>query len=495
MGRYNSGMELNHENCYRALSTRDARFDGIFFVGVTTTGIYCRPVCPTRTPRSERCRFFPSAAAAEHEGFRPCLRCRPELAPGRATVDAVGRVARAASSRIEAGALNGDGSLEDLADEFGLSSRQLRRVLKQELGVSPVQLAQTHRLLLAKQLLTETRLPIIRVAFASGFDSLRRFNTVFQKHYRMPPSRFRKSLEAAPDEEPLRLQVAYRPPLAWGTLLQFLSRRAITGAEWVSGDGYARTVAYGPHKGWLRVTPGRAPNTLSVEFAPALAPVLAPLLARVRHLFDLNARPDVIATHLGGDERIGLAVGRCPGLRVPGAFSGFDFAWRAILNQRISVLAATTVARRLATEFGEAIETPFPELTRLAPTPERIAEVEMDDLARLGMTRDRARTIKALAGAVADGRLRLEPGADPEATTDRLMSMPGIGEWTAQTIAMRSLGWPDAFPHGDLGLLRGLGETSPAKLRAIAEPWRPWRSYAVMHIWNGLDAPPTSKES
>jgi AraC family transcriptional regulator of adaptative response / DNA-3-methyladenine glycosylase II len=477
-------MELNHEVCYRALATRDARFDGLFFVGVTTTRIYCRPICPARTPRRDRCRFFPGAAAAEREGFRPCLRCRPELAPGRSPVDAVGRVARAAAARIEAGALNDGGSLEGLADELGLSSRQLRRVMRQELGVAPVQLAQTHRLLLAKQLLTETRLPIIEVALASGFESLRRFNALFRSHYRLTPSRFRRSLEPAPSGEPLRLRLSYRPPLAWTELLRFLGNRALTGVEQVSGTSYSRTVEMGTHRGWLTVAPAAVPNTLAVEFSASLAPALAPLLARLRHLFDLNARPDVIASHLGDDEWIGAAVGRCPGLRVPGSFDGFELAWRAILGQRISVRAATVLARRCVAEFGAPIETPNPQLDRLAPGAERLAAAEVEELARLGMTRARARSIQALARAVADGRLRLAPGSDPEATIEQLREFPGVGEWTAQYIAMRALGWPDAFPHGDLGLLRALGESSPARLRALAEAWRPWRSYAAMHLWN-----------
>ncbi len=488
-------MELDHERCYRALSTRDARFDGLFFVGVTTTGIYCRPVCTARTPGSDRCRFFSSAAAAEQEGFRPCLRCRPELAPGHSPIDAVSRVARAAAARIEAGALNNGGSLEDLATEFDLSSRQLRRVIQRELGVPPIRLAQTHRLLLAKQLLTETRLPIIKVAFASGFESLRRFNALFLSHYRMPPSRFRRNGEAAsPEGEPLRLRVGYRAPLAWDTLMRFFAGRAMLGVEWISGDTYARTVAIGPHRGWFSVSPVVGTNSLAVEFSATLAPALAPLLSRVRHLFDLNARPDVIAEHLGSDPKLGLSLSRNPGLRVPGSFSGFDQAWRTILGQRISVRAATTVAQRLTTLFGEPIETPYPELNGLAPSPERLADANLDQLAGLGMSRDRAQSIQTLSRAVADGRLRLEPGADPEATVAQLKEFRGIGEWTVQVIAMRALGWPDAFPDGDLGLLKGLGASSSAQLRTMAEAWRPWRSYAAMHAWNAHPAHAPTKQ-
>jgi AraC family transcriptional regulator of adaptative response / DNA-3-methyladenine glycosylase II len=479
-------MEIDDERCYRALATRDARFDGLFFVGVTTTRVYCRPVCAARTPMRERCRFFADAAAAERSGFRPCLRCRPELAPGRSPMDAVGRVARLAAARIEAGALNDGGSLEDLARELGLGVRQLRRAVRSELGVAPVELAQTHRLLLAKRLLTETGLPIIDVAFASGFDSLRRFNASFRSRYRTTPSQVRRSRGAAPAGETLRLRLAYRPPLAWAELLRFLAGRAIDGVERVEGASYSRTAAIGEHRGWLKVGPAGASDALDVEFTAALAPAIAPLLARLRHLFDLNARPDAIAAHLGGDARIGPAVSRLPGLRVPGAFDGFEAAWRAVLGQRISVRAATTLARRLAAEFGEPIATPDPALDRLTPSPARLAEAGPEALTRLGVIRGRALAIRALARAVADGRLRLEPGTDPEAAIERLKEIPGIGEWTAQVVALRALGWPDAFPHGDLGLLRGLGEPSAARVRALAEAWRPWRAYAVMYVWNGL---------
>jgi AraC family transcriptional regulator of adaptative response / DNA-3-methyladenine glycosylase II len=482
-------MELNQDICYRALSTRDSRFDGLFFVGVKSTGIYCRPICPTRTPRRESCRFFPSAAAAERHGFRPCLRCRPELAPGRSPIEAGGQVARHAAARIEAGALNNGGSLDQLAREVGLSARQLRRIVRQELGVSPVELAQTHRLLLAKQLLTETPLPVTEVAFASGFSSVRRFNALFQSHYRLSPSRFRRSVDGDSAGAPVRLRLSYRPPLAWGRLLGFLNARTIAGVEAVNGASYIRTVAIGQSRGWLKVSPHPAPNSLAVEFAPALTPVLAQLLPRLRHLFDLNARPDLIAEHLSADPRVGRFVREQPGLRIPGAFSGFEMACRAILGQRISVRSATTLARRLAAEFGDAIETPDPALSRLSPTPERLAAVEPEALRRLGITRERAHAITALARAVADGELRLEPGVDPESAIGRLKEFPGIGEWTAHAIAMRALAWPDAFPHGDLGLLRGLGEDSATRLRTAAEAWRPWRAYAAMHVWNAFAQP------
>lgn len=483
-------MNLDADVCYRALAARDARFDGLFFVGVTTTRIYCRPVCTARTPGRDRCRFFVNAAAAERAGFRPCLRCRPELAPGHAPVDATSRLAHAAAARIAAGALNEGGGIEALAGELGLSSRQLRRALRQQLGVSPVELAQTHRLLLAKQLLTETRLPVIEVAFASGFASVRRFNALFRSHYRLTPSRLRKTRGEADGRGALRLRLAYRPPLAWAELLRFLGDRALAGVECVTGDSYARTVALGKHRGWVRVGPDGGRNALAVELSASLTPVLPALLARLRHLFDLDARPDVIASHLAGDPRLGPLVRACPGLRVPGAFDGFELALRAVLGQQVSVRAATTLAGRVAAAFGEPVETPLACLNRLSPGPRRLASAATGELTALGVTARRAETIRALARAVAAGELRLEPGPAPEATVARLVRLPGVGEWTASYVAMRALRWPDAFPHGDLGLGKGLGGLSPSRLCRAAEGWRPWRAYAAMHVWHGAGAGP-----
>ena len=481
-------MGLDHDRCYRALTTRDARFDGVFFVGVTTTGVYCRPVCTARTPRSDRCRFFARAAAAEQAGFRPCLRCRPELAPGNSPLEAVGRIAQAAAMKIDRGALDGRGCLESLASELGVGSRQLRRAVTRELGVSPVRLAQTRRLLLAKQLLTETRLPITEVALASGFESLRRFNASFRAHYRLAPRQLRKSSSDTPPGEPLRLRIGYRPPLAWDELLRFLAARAIAGVEHISRQTYARSVAIDERQGWLRVSPSERGNALSVEFSDSLAPVVGLLLARLRHQFDLAARPDTIAEHLSKDRRIGAAVRRTPGLRVPGAFDGFELSWRAVLGQQVSVRAATTWAGRFVRSFGAAIDSPISQLTHLSPSPERIADTKTSRLRQIGITTQRAESIRAMARSVAGGLLRLEPGVDVEQTIGQLVELPGIGPWTAQYIAMRALGWPDAFPESDLGLKRGLNETSSACIRTVAEAWRPWRSYAVMHIWHQLSA-------
>jgi AraC family transcriptional regulator, regulatory protein of adaptative response / DNA-3-methyladenine glycosylase II len=475
-------MKINDETCYRALVARDTRFDGLFYVGVTTTGIYCRPICTARTPLPGRCRFFSNSALAEQEGFRPCLRCRPELAPGHAPVDAVPRMARAAARRIEAGALNDGRGLERLAEDLGTSTRQLRRAVRREFGVSPVELAQTQRLLLAKQLLTESNLPIIRVAFASGFDSVRRFNALFRSHYRLTPTRMRRATTKNAGDC-VRLTLAYRPPLAWSELMRFLKGRATQGVEEVEGNAYTRTAVVGDHQGWLKVRPNAGRNTLCIEVATSLVPALPEVLARVKSLFDLNARPDVIASHLADDARLGCVAATCPGLRVPGAFDGFELAVRAILGQRVSVTAATSLAGRLVGRLGEPIETPVPALHRLFPSPARLASVEESELRSLGISGARAATISAIARAVLGRQIDLEPSPDPEAVIAKLQELPGIGDWTAQYIAMRALRWPDAFPAGDLGLLKAMGERSVQRLRDAGEAWRPWRAYAAMYLW------------
>ncbi len=510
---------------YRALTSRDPRFDGVFFVGVTSTGIYCRPICPVRTPQQKNCRFFASAEAAEKASFRPCLRCRPELAPGHAPVDQAHRVAHLLAQRIDEGRVDEGVGLEEIAEQFQLSSRQLRRIVQQELGVSPIELLQTRRLLLAKQLLTETTLPVTEIAFASGFSSLRRFNDAFQRQYRMPPTRLRRkaaaptpsaagwpptsgrrlsaldsaagtavrrsaaTLCAATENEEARtatLQLAYRPPYDWAGMLAFLDARKIRDVEHVdlASGAYLRTVRLGRQTGWIRVTQTPQRNTLSVEFPRSLMPVLPTLLGRLRHLFDLTARPDVISEHLAKDRLLGRGVKQRPGLRVPGAFDGYEMALRAVLGQQITVKAATTIAGRFAEAFGKKIETPFPELTRLTPLPEQVAKADVSAIARLGIIRTRAHTLLALARAFQAGTLRIDAGADPEAAVAQLRTIPGIGPWTAHYIAMRGLRWPDAFPKEDIALRQRLGGVTAKEADALSQAWRPWRSYAVLHLWN-----------
>ncbi len=473
-------MNYDTEHCYQALLTHDPRFDGVFYVGVSTTGIYCRTVCTAKTPRRDRCTFYPSAAAAEHAGFRPCLRCRPELAPGNARIDAVSRLAAAVADRIEDGDTT-DLSFSEIAAELGVSDRHLRRVVEREFGVTPIELAQTQRLLLAKRLLTDTDMSVIDVAFASGFSSLRRFNALFKERYRLNPTDLRKSRTTEVQRESFFCELAYRPPFDWNSLLDFLGRRTVGGVEAVDGNRYLRTVSIGKYTGWIAVAPMDEKPALKVEISTSLAPALRQVLARVKRLFDLTAAPSVIA------ERLGDLASAHPGLRVPGAFDGFEVAVRAILGQQVSVKAATTLAGRFSQAFGAPIETKFEALNRLTPTPQTVASLKVENLTTLGILETRARSIQALAGAVAAGELTLEPRADVEATIEKLLSLPGIGDWTAQYIGMRALAWPDAFPHGDLGIVTALNQTNKKRVLELAEAWRPWRAYAAMHLWKSLE--------
>lgn len=472
-------MELDFNSCYQALLTHDVRFDGAFFVAVSTTGIYCRTVCMARTPRPENCTFHRSAAAAERAGFRPCFRCRPECAPGNAHIDSINRLAAAAAARIEDGALH-DRSIADLAAELHVSDRHLRRAVETEFGISPVELAQSHRLHLARRLLVDSDLPIAEVAFASGFSSLRRFNALFKERYGSTPGEFRTARSHKAASETLTGEIAYQAPFDLDSLLGFLTLRTSSGVEAVEGARYLRTVRLGKHQGWVVVQPAVSKAVMRVELSASLTPVLPAVFARVKRLFDLGSNTGLIA------ERLGELAAPHPGLRVPGAFDGFEMAVRAILGQQISVKAATTLARRFAAAFGEPIETPFPELTRLSPSADRMAGSELDQLCELGITSARGKSILALAKAVAEGGIKLEPGVDIERTMAKLKELPGIGEWTAQYIAMRALSWPDAFPHTDLGIYRALGESNPKRVLERAEAWRPWRSYAAMHLWKGL---------
>jgi len=478
-------MDLTPDQCYQAMLTRDARFDGRFFVAVKTTRIYCRPICRVKTPMRKNCRFFTHAAAAEVAGYRPCKRCRPEIAPGASPMDISSQLARLTAYHIGQDFL-AEHSLSDLAAKLGVTDRQMRRVFHDEFGVSPVEFWQTQRLLLAKQLLTDTTMSVTSVALASGFHSLRRFNALVKERYRLAPTQFRKHLRAASSKtaSDISLCLAYRPPLDWKGLLGFFSQRAIPHVEAVQDDAYFRTVRLKRQdrefNGYIQVRHEAAKQTLSVRVSIELLPVCAVILERVKHLFDLHADPLVIAAALGP-----LAKGRL-GLRVPGTFDGFEIAVRAILGQQISVAAARTLAGRLALRFGSPLSTPIPALTHLFPTPQRIARATVDDIGKLGIIRTRARTLIALAREVASDRLLLEPGRRIEEVLRQLRELPGVGEWTAQYIAMRALSWPDAFPHADLGIRKALQGATPAKVLQIAEKWRPWRAYAALHLWMSL---------
>ena len=463
--------------CQRALDARDARFDGLFYVGIVTTGIYCRPTCPSRRAVPDHRRFFQSAAAAEHAGFRPCLRCRPELAPGATLIDAVSRLASTAAQRIAAGALNGR-SVADLAMELGVGERHLRRALRRELGVSPVELAQTHRLLLAKRLLAETTLSVTDIAFASGFESLRRFNVSFRERYGMSPSAMRRpsprGSRRGPAGDLLRMTLAYRPPLAWDALVAFLGREATPGVEVVEGSRYGRTLRLGGRSGVFFAENSPAESQVNVDLSPSLLPALMPLLARLRQLFDLDAQPTVVDAHL---ERGGLAalVRKRRGVRLPGAFDGFETGLRALLHG--------PAARRVTEALGELIDTGIATLHLLSPGAERVAEAGVSGLVEIGVPRKRAEAVLAFSRAVSGGALRLEPGSDVDSTYRALMEIDGFDERLATTIVMRALYWPDAFPASDPALQEAAGVATPRALQARAEKWRPWRAYAALHLW------------
>ncbi len=472
-------MDLDFESSYQALSSRDSRFDGLLYVGVASTGIYCRTVCNSRRPLRRNCTFYGNRAAAEQAGFRPCLRCRPELAPGNALVDSRNRLAVVLSRRIEEGALN-EMDVPALAAEMGISDRHLRRVIQDEFGVSPNKLLETQRLLTAKLLLTDTALPITEVAFASGFSSLRRFNDAFKVNYRLNPTQFRRGSGAAKAGSPFVFHLAYRPPLDWDGLLNFLSRRLYAGVEAIRDDSYLRTVRLGGRTGWIRVRPGKNRNAVCVELSPELGRAIPSVLMRVRRLFDLGAEPERISTRLG---KIAL---KCPGMRLPGAFDGYEIAIRAVLGQQISVKAATTIAGRFAAAYGEPVQMPFPDLQFLMPTAERVAKVSESTMMRIGVTAARARTLLGVSKAMEKAPNLLEPGADVEAAMARIKALPGIGEWTAQYLGMRAFSWPDAFPATDLGIRKALGLEDERRIIAHAEGWRPWRGYAAMHLWRTL---------
>ncbi|MCW5935963.1 MAG: helix-turn-helix domain-containing protein [Fimbriimonadaceae bacterium] len=459
--------------CYAAILAHDRRFDGVFFTGVVTTGIYCRPVCPVRPPKPENCTFYRTAAEAEAHGFRPCLRCRPELAPGRSDVEAVGRLAASARLLIENGFLD-EGSLADLADALGVTPRHLLRAVRREYGVRPIDLAQTRRLLTAKRLLTDTDLPVGEVALASGFKSLRRFNDLFATRYRLKPTEIRRGKR--PRAETLTCRLRCREPFEWERMLAFFSARALSGIE-VVGQAYSRTVSIAGATGWVRLE-RTEPGEVQVAVSATLASVLQRVLGRIRYLFDLEADVETISKALGG-----LAAD-FPGLRVPGSFDPFETAVRIVVGQQVSVAGARTIANRMAARYGEPVETGEPGLDQLFPSPATIAELDPAEIQTLGMPHARAKTIQALAAAVESGDLDLRPHRDPEASLAALSALPGIGPWTVQLIAMRCLGWPDAFPASDLGVLRALGLKSAAECERLAESWRPWRSYALMHLWN-----------
>jgi AraC family transcriptional regulator of adaptative response / DNA-3-methyladenine glycosylase II len=494
---------------YRALLARDARLDGHLFVGVTSTGVYCRPICRVRTPRRENCRFFDTPAQAEAAAFRPCLKCRPEIAPGSglawSVMDASRTLARQATQWLDAHAGDGDGADGDaavgvaaLARRLGVSDRHLRRIFAAEHGVTPLQYLQTRRLLLAKQLLTDSDLPVSQVAFASGFRSLRRFNAAFAGNYRLSPTRLRRD---APDATPTERDgicatLAYREPFDRATLLRFLGQRAIAGVEHVDALRVRRSVRaglWGAHAGWVEVEFMPSRPQVRLCFAPTLARRAGGLIAAVRRWLDLDADPLAIDAALAG-----LPGGA--GLRLPGGFDAFELSVRAILGQQVTVAAARTLARRLVDRFGEPVATPWPEVQRAFPAPEALADAAggaesiAAELGALGIIRSRGAAIVAVAHAWPEIAPLARPHAAPEPLIARLRAIPGVGPWTASYVAMRALGWVDAFPPGDVAVLNALGLPRGARAEREAEQrsqaWRPWRAYAVLKLWNSLEPTP-----
>jgi AraC family transcriptional regulator, regulatory protein of adaptative response / DNA-3-methyladenine glycosylase II len=478
-------MDLDSNACYRAVRARDRRFDGRFFVGITSTHIYCRPICTARPAKRDNMRFYSNAAAAEGAGFRPCLRCRPERAPGLAPVDAVSRLVGAAMAGIEEHALS-SARVGDLAASLGVSDRHLRRVTEAELGVSPIELAQTQRLLLAKRLLRETNLSQTDIAFASGFGSVRRFNALFKSRYGLSPRAVRGRTI---DTDTLNVQLEFRPPLAWESLLEYLRLRAIPGVEMTDATHYRRTVAIGTAKGWIAVSMHEGGSALNLEISPSLTPVIGAVIGRVKQLCDLGAAPDSVGKVLKEDEILAPTVRRLPGLRVAGAFDGFELAVRSVLGQQVSVKGASTIAGRWVSAFGEPIVTPYESLNRVSPSAERMSEVAAGELAALGMVGMRARCLAGLAQAVAQRKIVLSYASNVEEQIETLMSLPGIGHWTANYIAMRALHWPDAFPTGDLVLMRA-ANSNQRQLQQRSEAWRPWRAYAAHYLWQSIGVAP-----
>lgn len=516
---------LDPEACERARLSRDPRFDGRFFIGVVTTGVYCRPICPVQPPRAENVRYFPSAAAAAESGLRPCLRCRPESSPGTPAWSGTSATVSRALRLIAEGALD-EGTVAGLSSRLGIGPRHLSRLFHRHLGASPLAVAKTRRLHFAKKLIDETDLSMADVAFSAGFGSVRRFNDVVRDTYGRSPTQLRRRGTRrpqgdAPCDDALVLRLSYRPPFDWDALLSFLASRAIPGVEVVHGRCYRRVIRWGDSRGTLAVRPLEGSPTRKNELELRLRfpdpHALSAIVERVRRMFDLGADPEEISTHLARDPGLAPWVRARPGLRLPGAWDGFELAVRGILGQQVTVRGASTLAGRLVQAFGEPFGEPFGKpLTPgppcgderrageaspgdetpgwLFPAPEVLATAE---LTRIGLPGARAAAITHLARAVAEGDLRFDGSVDWETVVERLVALPGVGDWTAQYVAMRALGVPDAFPATDLGLLRAAGNGGKPltghRLRKRAESWRPWRAYAALYLWQKLGAAPTRR--
>jgi len=501
-------MQLSSEICERARLTRDARFDGRFFIGVKTTGIYCRPVCPVKMPKACNVVFFASAAAASEAGFRPCLRCRPECAPGSPAWHGSSSTVRRGLKLIASGALD-RGNVTQLATRLGVTDRHLRRLFKQHLGASPSAVAHTGRLHFAKRLLDETSLTMTQVALAAGYGSVRRFNDQFKNTYGRTPRELRKqnrstshrsNAKLCNGQPGMSLRLSYREPLDWNAMLQFLAVRATPGVEVVTGQRYARTITVDGMPGMIEVQPANSPGFLELTIHAVATDHLFEVTQTAREALDLDAPVGEIAKFLSQDKKLATSVRWHPGIRVPGAWNGFELTVRAILGQQISVKAATTLAGRLAGRYSLPIDvrqmvpdspsflgdTACSTLSRVFPTPARLAKARFSNL---GIAPSRVESIRQLAAATERGEIDFDPTQEPKHFCQKLQTIRGIGEWTVQYVAMRVLKDPDAFLASDLGLLKAIEpgkKTTPKNLTKRAERWRPWRAYAAMHLWNSL---------
>ncbi len=483
---------LQNDIYERARLARDARFDGQFYVGVRSTGIYCRPICPANAPKSENVRFFPSAAAAGEAGFRPCLRCRPECAPGTPAWSGTSTTVRRGLRLISNGALD-DGDVENLADRLGVTSRHLRRLFTKHIGASPLAVAHTQRLHFAKRLIDETTLPMSRVSSAAGYGSIRRFNDAFRKTYGRSPRELRKAGEDSDlsgRTATLTVRLPYRRPFDWSGFLEFFAARATPGVEAVNGDTYSRTMTSDDAHGVVQISPDKRDGYLSLTLHCVNTNALFETVQTAREVFDLDAPISEIRATLGKDKALKPMLRKNPGVRVPGAWDGFEVTIRAILGQQISVKAATTIAGRIARKYGERLDLPGTNieggLSHIFPTAEQLMRAR---LLNIGLVRSRAETIRRVSAAVVNWDLQFDVAQDPEQFCEALQSIKGIGDWTAQYVAMRALKNPDAFPGSDLGLIKAIAypdRVTPQELVTQAADWRPWRAYAAMLLWSSL---------
>ena len=470
----------------RARLSRDARFDGRFFVGVRTTGIYCRPICPANAPNSENVSFYRTAAAASEAGFRPCLRCRPECAPGTPAWAGTSTTVQRGLRLIADGALD-DGNLENLANRLGVTSRHLRRLFSKHLGASPQAVAHTQRLHFAKNLIDQTTLSMQDISVASGFGSVRRFNDTFKKTYGKTPGELRRRQATSVTGSAFSVQLPYRQPFDWDRMLAFFAARATPGVETVADGRYLRTISVGDARGIVDVTDSGGYLALSLHGIGTSS--LFPIVQRARSMFDLDASTDDIAQVLSGDPVLKRLLKTNPGVRVPGSWDGFELAVRAILGQQVSVSAATTLAGRIADRYGELLEVVVDNMqetpNRLFPSPQKLLRARLETLGIIG---SRAQTIRSLAKAVLDGSVSFDAAQATDSFCESLTAIKGIGDWTAEYVAMRSLKNPDAFPTSDLGLLRAFDTACRERMKrrelaTRAESWRPWRAYAALLLW------------